>query len=60
MVSRGLDAKLATDLLLKIFREVVFAQEIHFFIVSRYKSLKPYFFLNENWLFCPGVCGSLK
>ena len=28
----------------KIFRKVVSVQKIHFFIVSRYKSLKPYVF----------------
>ena len=27
-------------------------QKIHFFFVSRYRSLKPYVFFNENLLFC--------
>ena len=36
----------------KIFRKVVSVQKIHFFIVRRYKSLKPYvFFFNEKVLF---------
>ena len=35
----------------KIFRKVVSVQKIHFFIVRRYKSLKPYvFFFNEKVL----------
>ena len=46
MVNHGLAAKLATDL------KVASVQRIHFFIVSRYESLKPYVFFNENVLFC--------
>ena len=37
----------------KIFRKVVSVQKIHFFIVRRYKSLKPYvFFLMKKCCFC--------
>ena len=57
MVNHGLAAGEACNwsFAFKILRQVIFVQKIHFFIVSRYDSLKHYVFLKicffENLLF---------
>ena len=51
MVNHGLAAKFATDLLLLRSLGRLLSHRIHFLIVGRYQSLKPYVFLMKMCFF---------